>query len=336
MEDIRGVNLGGWLVLERWISPSVFKGTRATDEYSLIAELGYERASRRLQAHRETFITEKHIASIHRLGLSVVRLPVGYWLFDDQDGYVGGADEYVNDLFIWASHFGLKVILCLHAAPGSQNGWDHSGRAGVIAWSESSNIKKTYNFLLRLVERYGQEDSLIGIEVVNEPHWSIPLSTLLDFYGRAGRMIERVCRSGTQVIVSDAFRPKDMSKRIVKLGVQNIVMDCHMYQLFTDEDRALDISGHLQKAHDWETELKRYSKQVPILIGEWSAAMSELYNLSGLERPIPYSMHDYISYAHMQRQAFRNAGVGWCYWTARTEDGGIWSLLDHPELLKNT
>ena len=29
---LRGVNLGGWLVLEKWMTPSVFEGLQATDE----------------------------------------------------------------------------------------------------------------------------------------------------------------------------------------------------------------------------------------------------------------------------------------------------------------
>ena len=29
---LRGVNLGGWLVLEKWMTPSLFDGTAAADE----------------------------------------------------------------------------------------------------------------------------------------------------------------------------------------------------------------------------------------------------------------------------------------------------------------
>ena len=30
---VKGVNLGNWLVLEKWMSPSLFDGTTAEDEY---------------------------------------------------------------------------------------------------------------------------------------------------------------------------------------------------------------------------------------------------------------------------------------------------------------
>ncbi|MDA0674831.1 MAG: pantoate--beta-alanine ligase [Proteobacteria bacterium] len=53
---LRGVNLGGWLVLEKWMKPSLFQGLAATDETSWCAELGPE-AGPRLRAHWDSWIT---------------------------------------------------------------------------------------------------------------------------------------------------------------------------------------------------------------------------------------------------------------------------------------
>ena len=53
----RGVNLGGWLVLEKWITPSLYAGVQAEDEYTLCQTLGKAKASERLKRHRETWIT---------------------------------------------------------------------------------------------------------------------------------------------------------------------------------------------------------------------------------------------------------------------------------------
>ena len=30
-KKVRGVNLGGWLVLEKWMTPSIFEGLNAVD-----------------------------------------------------------------------------------------------------------------------------------------------------------------------------------------------------------------------------------------------------------------------------------------------------------------
>ena len=39
-KKIRGVNLGGWLVLEKWMTPSVFEGLAAVDETTYCVERG--------------------------------------------------------------------------------------------------------------------------------------------------------------------------------------------------------------------------------------------------------------------------------------------------------
>src|SRR5438552_1295211 len=64
---LRGVNLGAWLVLEKWMVPDVYRGTDAPDEYSLCLELG-EQARSRLERHRETFITAEDFRWIRDCG----------------------------------------------------------------------------------------------------------------------------------------------------------------------------------------------------------------------------------------------------------------------------
>ena len=70
-----------------------------------------------------------------------MRIPVGFWMFKagpndpfpkpqvkDSDG----RRYYLKRLVQWADEIGLRVILDLHGAPGSQNGMDHSGRRGEV------------------------------------------------------------------------------------------------------------------------------------------------------------------------------------------------------------
>lgn len=80
MSKIKGVNLGEWLVLEKWMDPSVFEGTDAQDEDNLCRQLHGEEKLARFQRHRNTFITENDIAFIARCGLNAVRLPVPHFL----------------------------------------------------------------------------------------------------------------------------------------------------------------------------------------------------------------------------------------------------------------
>lgn len=318
-------------MLERWISPSVFAGTDAADEYQLGTNLSHEELVKRIQHHRDRFITRHTFERVVMLGLEVVRLPVGYWLFADEEPYVGGADTYVDLAFEWARQYGLKVILDLHAAPGSQNGWDHSGKSGTIEWHHPRNIEATLAFLERLTKRYGNRTELLAVEPLNEPHWEIELKTLVDYYIQASRIIKTNCHDEIQVLLSDSFRATAMSKSLRRAKLK-CALDIHLYQLFTPEDRALDLVGHLKKAEkEWARTLRQLAKHHQVVVGEWSAAMSEQYENGGPRRS--YQASEYVDYAQAQRKVFETNGAGWVYWTARTEDRGIWSLLDHPELL---
>lgn len=332
--SLRGVNLGGWLVLERWITPSLFVGVSGTDEHTLVQELGQKRARERLERHWSSFITEKHLRKIKQMGLNAVRLPVGYWLFEDQDGFLGGSYEFVDKLFDWSERHNLGVVLCLHGAPGSQNGYDHSGRQGLLKWFKGSNLKKSKQIIERLSGRYGQKENLIGIELVNEPsatNWWRRFK-LLRYYKQAGRTVEEKTK-GAKVVLSDAFRSKLIPK-IVRLPLKEPVIDTHLYQLFTDEDRALDFEGHINKTKGWAQELSRATSKAQVLVGEWSAAMDELYDPDLKTKARTFSKSQHAAFAAEQRRVFELSGVGWFYWTARTEDKGVWSLLDNPKFIK--
>lgn len=48
---------------------------------------------------------------------------------------------------------GLRAILDLHGLPGSQNGFDNSGRAGSIGWGLGDTLNRTFVVLERLAQR---------------------------------------------------------------------------------------------------------------------------------------------------------------------------------------
>lgn len=86
---IKGVNLGNWLVLEKWMSPSVFAGTTAEDEYYLPLQLPEEIYKDRIRMHRSEYITERDFAFIKSCGMNSVRIPVPYFVFGDCPPFIG-------------------------------------------------------------------------------------------------------------------------------------------------------------------------------------------------------------------------------------------------------
>ena len=81
-------------------------------------------------------------------------------------------------LLQWCDQIGIRVLIDLHGAPGSQNGFDNSGRRGPARWVDDySHMDRTLVVLDKVTELVlnwitsGKiaESTLWGIEVVNEP-----------------------------------------------------------------------------------------------------------------------------------------------------------------------
>lgn len=66
---VKGVNLGNWLVLEKWMSPALFAGTTAEDEYYLPRQLSKEVYEARIKIHRSEYITERDFVTIKSMGM---------------------------------------------------------------------------------------------------------------------------------------------------------------------------------------------------------------------------------------------------------------------------
>ena len=180
---INGVNLGNWLVLEKWMSPDLFEGTTAEDETGLCEQLGHETKLERFRTHRNAFITERDFAYLASLGVEAVRIPVPYFVFGDVEPFVG-CIEHVDRAFEWAAAHGLKIMLDLHTVPGSQNGFDNGGLCGVCRWHRSpDDVEFVLALLERLTSRYRGHRAFWAIEVLNEPI-SEELWTTLDIPSR--------------------------------------------------------------------------------------------------------------------------------------------------------
>ncbi len=321
---LRGVNLGGWLVLERWMTPSVFEGTAAIDEYGL-CEAGSEEAAKKLHNHRETFITEADFIWLKDHGIEAVRLPVGYWVFGDEPPF-SGSIEYVDRAFGWAQSHSIKILLDLHGAPGSQNGYDHSGRAGKILWHKNeAHIIKTLSVVSRLAKRYAKHPALLGIELLNEPKWTVPRRKLLKYYEAAYKIVRAECGEDTWVVFHDSFRPRRWKNKLRGSQYSHMYIDTHHYQTFSNKDRRKDAVAHLQHAlKDLPNKLRKMSSRHPVIVGEWSLTL-DTNSLDGLDKTAV--AHATRAYGATQLLAFQSTRA-WFYWSYKTEYGGTWSFRE--------
>ncbi len=312
-QPIKGVNLGGWLVLERWMTPSVFAGGEAANEY----ELSHSEAGRRaIERHRKNFITETDIAWLARAQVEAVRLPIGYWHIIPAPPYVPGDGE-IGWLLDTAKKYRIKVLLCLHAAPGAQNANDHSGsgQPGKTSWYRFKNLRQTYQILLKLARQYGAHDALWGIELLNEPlangraeRW------MLLQWSRvvAGRLKKHLPRR-VKLVFSDCYNPVWWHKKL-----RRATLDIHHYQCFSLVDvDAKTYEHHRVVLQNARTEYEGYANNRPVIIGEWSATLP----------PIIISDDNAKDFCQNQLEMMQFAEA-WFFWSYKTEHTGSWNFKD--------
>ncbi len=323
---LHGVNLGGWLVLEKWIRPSLFAGLDAKDEYTLCKVLGKKKASELLNRHRETWITADDFSWLATRGVNAVRLPVGYWVAEENPPFLTGL-ETMDWAFRTAKANGVSVLLDLHGVPGSQNGWDHSGRQGEFGWhKKKENIAHSLQVIEDLAAHCQQHDNLLGIELVNEPREEIPLDLLKTYYLEGyHRVRHRLGQERAAVVIHDSFRPLEWAHFLPEPDFQNVILDVHLYQCFKEEDRQREAAKHIAiAAVERRRQLDVMKKQLPVIVGEWSLGLppESLRGLDSLARDA--AMRAFGAAQLLSYETTR----GWFFWTYRTEAGGGGSFRD--------
>lgn len=325
MVKLRGVNLGGWLILEKWMTPSVFAGTDAADEYTFMQTPG---ARKTLRYHQKNFIREEDFKWMKENGINAVRIPVGYWVFDGDDPFVPCIGR-LDWGFRMAEKYGLQVVISMHGAPGSQNGRDHSGRAGRAEWYRSeSHRQRTIDVLVRLAQRYRDSEALWGVQMLNEPRVGLFQWKLRNFYNEAYRQLAAIVRPPTRIIFHDAFTPRLMSNAVWPADNAPVCMDIHWYQFLVRPWRRLPMPWYnalILRSHG--RLIRRLQKWQQVIIGEWSAVIA-----TDTLRRYPKERHEPMmdAFAEEQLRAFEVAD-GWFYWSYKTEGRGIWNFRSMVE-----
>ena len=201
---MRGVNLGGWLLLERWMQESLFLGSEARDEYGLLQEWGTQAPSR-LRAHRETYITRDDLAWIAAHGLQ--RRSHSVRLLDpERRSALPCCPDLLDQVLHWCEEFGLMAVLDLHSVVGMQSNQHHTGRSDYFRWpADESCALRTLWVLEELAQRYASFVAVRGISLVNEPDPGIPASALNSFYKEAYRRIRRYMPHERVAVIISAF-----------------------------------------------------------------------------------------------------------------------------------
>lgn len=304
-DRIFGVNLGGWLVTEPFIAPSLYEPYEntsfpAVDEYTLSqnwinegggGQAGQAHLEQKMRDHYDNFITEQDFADIAGAGLNWVRLPIGFWALETVDGepFLSKVSwEYVLKAIKWARKYGIRINLDLHAVPGGQNSYNHSGRLNYFGWLNGVmgivTAQRTLNYIRTLIEFTSQPEIrkvVPLVSVLNEPNVNrgIGLDNIKSFYGEAYNLVRNITGNGAGkgpfIAFHDGFVGVQSFNGFM-LNADRVAWDTHPYICFTPPFTDSYDSGVTNVCNQYTTSTDQaLTSHGAYIAGEWSLALND-------------------------------------------------------------
>ena len=198
----------------------------------------------------------------------------------------------------WMDELGLQALIDLHSGPGSQNGYDNSGKRGDAHWVDDTypenraNLERTVRINEKIAQTMRQWvdngvisiDTLYGIGLLNEPHIcgyqsgaALKEACLGDFYPLGYEAIRKYFTAEETAVVIDvaALNIDLFNGRFPADQYSNIVIDAHHYQCFGNPWAEGEGGYDLHLAEACRTQEDINKSELPVFTGEFSNAITD-------------------------------------------------------------
>ncbi|KAF8896026.1 glycoside hydrolase superfamily [Infundibulicybe gibba] len=276
----RGVNLGSWFVLERWIADEPFQFAAAPGQSDLDVARGAQ-ARELLERHWDTWITEIDWSWIAHCGINAI----GYYHlcgidasvlagtdFAGMENIFGGAWQRIVKAIQTAHQFGIGVLIDLHAAPGKQNRDAHAGTSNPPHFFDEAHHRAHTIQVLRTLVRALLSGSppfsnIIGVEVLNEPQPSDD-RLLQNWYSSVMGELRSLDPS-LPIYLSDCWKTDGYAQYIESTSPTALtVLDHHLYRCFTGADISTRAQDHTRALMDPEAETPKMLSRVSSMLNK--------------------------------------------------------------------
>lgn len=300
---LRGVNLGGWLLPEGYLMKFEGGFDRPRKINKLIIDLcGEEYAKQFWGEYRANYTTEDDIRRIAELGFNHVRVPFNANLFISEDEPPQWKDEgfeLIDKVVGWCSKYGIYAILDMHGAPGGQTGAniDDCKNDKPELFTNPSDQQKTVDLWVKLAERYKNNPTVAGYDLLNEPiatQHSKHIPALVPLYRKIVEAIRAV--DSRHIIFLEGANWANNFGSFPEPYDSNVAYSFHKYW---DQVSPGAISNYtsISKKHN-----------VPLWCGEFGENSNEWYGSA--------------------TRLFEDFGIGWCFWPWKkvASDSGCYSI----------
>lgn len=231
--NLKGVNLGNWLMLEFWMMGQHAKAIddQCTLEAKFDERFGYVARERLMKLFRDNWITTRDWDMMPRFGLNLVRLPFIWSLVEDEKKprhLRADAWHYLDEAIKQAEARGMYVILDLHGAVGSQGLEHHSGCANRnLYWSTPEYQDRTTWLWEQVANRYKDRAAVAGYSLLNEPWGSTEhqMAAVMEKLYASVRAVDQ----NHVIILPGHHRGIDAYGKPGDQGMRNVAFEMHFY-----------------------------------------------------------------------------------------------------------
>lgn len=292
--SLRGVNLGGWLIQESWMTPVSGEDKKWGNHDTLCVlekRFGAYGAQQLFKTYQDNWITDYDLDYLAALGVNCIRLPFWYRNLYGNDSCRGQADFELLDRIVDAcSKRRIYVVLDLHGAPGFQSDDHCCGKVNSsVLFDSSAAGARARDMTMRVwsavAEHFCGNPAVAAYDLLNEPMNGFhgkrkDDAALWRLYNRLYEAV-RLADEGHIITLEGVWDLGNLPDP-KKYGWHNV-----MYQLHNYNWSRLEIKAKLLDA-------KRHSHwNVPLLVGEFQAS----------------GIWDYVL------DEYNKAGFSWLTWT---------------------
>ena len=332
---LKGINAGQILLQEGWMSPFALEPEKNEDgsyvkdadgniQYPEFTEEEFREGIKAnpnlntydmeelMKIYWDAFFTEEDFRIIKEdLQMNTIRLPFYYLNILNEDLTLKEEEEafaYLDWFLEEAAKNELYVVLDLHGAPGSQNGFEHSGIEERVAglWTSEENIAATVELWKYVSKHYTETRPDLGAwiatyDILNEPTYEYNTMTTPECWEVFDQIYDVIRANGDMHVVTmegcwDFGKLPDPAE----YGWENVQYEYHWYNWWSD-----------------------------VLPYDLLYAYYDLYNI-GRDYDVPTYIGEFTLFENKEEWAntfelFDRRGYSWTIWNYKSTVTGWWT-----------
>jgi endoglucanase len=307
--SLRGVNLGGWLTIETWMTPADSSGL--PDNYSILKTLdnrfGVATEQSLIKTYEQSWITTADLDNIRAEGMNVIRVPVWWANFETLNGqWRSDAFTMLDWVVSQAAARGIYTIIDMHGVVGAQSTSQDTGQQNLNAyWTSSADQTATNQIMMNIAAHYNGNPNVAAYDLLNEPMNAPSNQAAVN----AQNSIYNAVRSKDPThicIIEGTFGNWNWSMLAAPstFGWTNVVYEMHEYQ-WSGTASAVE-NGAVNQVNDFKN---HQSWNVPDYIGEFNdfANGTDVWQFSTSQ--------------------YNNNNINWTVWAYKSTQGN-WGLYE--------